>query len=233
MNKYIILPTYNEAENLEKIIKAIFDQNIADLNIIVVDDNSPDKTGHIADALSSDYPISVIHRKEKLGLGTAYIEGFSEAIKKGAEIVFEMDSDFSHDPADLPRLVKEIEKGFDFAIGSRRVPGGNVRGWDFRRNLQSKLAMAFARFALGLKTKDITAGFRCIRASILEEINFKTIKSNGYAFQEELIYRVEKAGYKISEVPVTFVDRKFGKSKLGVGDIVEFFITVLKLRFSR
>jgi len=233
MKKFIILPTYNEAENLPKLVKTIFDLQIPDLHIIVVDDNSPDGTGQIADRLAKEFPLIVIHRQGKQGLGSACITGFKKALEFGADIVCQMDADFSHDPHDLPRLLERIDRDYDFVIGSRRVIGGNIKGWSRYRNIQSILAMSFARAMLGLKTRDITAGYRCLKATILKDIDFQTIKANGYAFQEELIYRSEKKGYSIAEVPVTFIDRKFGQSKLGIKDIIEFFMTVFRLRLKK
>ena len=233
MKKFIILPTYNEAENLPKLVKTIFDLQIPDLHIIVVDDNSPDGTGQIADRLAKEFPLIVIHRQGKQGLGSACITGFKKALEFGADIVCQMDADFSHDPHDLPRLLERIDRDYDFVIGSRRVIGGNIKGWSRYRNIQSILAMSFARAMLGLKTKDITAGYRCLKATMLKDIDFQTIKANGYAFQEELIYRSEKKGYSIAEVPVTFIDRKFGQSKLGIKDIIEFFMTVFRLRLKK
>lgn len=233
MKKFIILPTYNEAENLPKLVKTIFDLQIPDLHIIVVDDGSPDGTGQIADRLAKEFPLIVIHRQGKQGLGSACITGFKKALEFGADIVCQMDADFSHDPHDLPRLLERIDKDYDFVIGSRRVTGGNIKGWSRYRNIQSILAMSFARAMLGLKTRDITAGYRCLKATMLKDIDFQTIKANGYAFQEELIYRSEKKGYSIAEVPVTFIDRKFGQSKLGIKDIIEFFMTVFRLRLKK
>ena len=233
MKKFIILPTYNEAENLPKLVKTIFDLQIPDLHIIVVDDGSPDGTGQIADRLAKEFPLIVIHRQGKQGLGSACITGFKKALEFGADIVCQMDADFSHDPHDLPRLLERIDRDYDFVIGSRRVIGGNIKGWSRYRNIQSILAMSFARAMLGLKTKDITAGYRCLKATMLKDIDFQTIKANGYAFQEELIYRSEKKGYSIAEVPVTFIDRKFGQSKLGIKDIIEFFMTVFRLRLKK
>jgi len=154
-------------------------------------------------------------------------------LERGADVVFEMDADFSHNPKDIPRLIEEIINGNDVVIGSRRIKGGSVKGWGFRRNFQSKCAMAFARFILGLKTRDITAGFRCFRTEAIKKINLDKIGSNGYAFQEELIYLCEKKNFRIKEIPVVFVDREHGKSKLSTGDIFEFFTTVIKLRFSK
>ncbi len=231
MKKYIVIPTYNEAENIEKLIQQIFALNINQLNIIIVDDNSTDGTGQLADKLSQHYPITVIHRQGKLGLGSAYIAGFKKAFSLGAEIVFEMDADFSHNPKDLPIMINTIKQGYDVVIGSRRIQGGNVKGWSWWRNLQSQAAMNFAKIILNLKTKDLTAGYRGYRVKTLQQINLDNIKSNGYAFQEEMIYLCEKFNFKIKEIPVTFIDRQFGKSKLGLKDIIEFFITILRLKF--
>ncbi len=233
MKKIIIIPTYNEADNLSKLIQQIFNLAIKDLFIIVVDDNSTDGTGDIADRLSHSYPLEVIHRQGKLGLGSAYVAGFKRAYNLGADIVFEMDADFSHNPKDVPRLIHQIEKGYDVAIGSRRIKGGNVKGWNWRRNLESQLAMNFARIILGLKTRDITAGFRAYRVSVLKQIDLDSISAGSYAFQEEMIYLCEKKSFKIKEIPVIFIDRQFGKSKLGIKDIIEFFITIFKLKFKR
>ena len=231
MVKYIIIPTYNEAENLPTLVKEIFNLDISDLNIVVVDDNSTDGTGALADELSKKYDLTVIHRPTKLGLGSAYLVGFKKAFEFKADVIFEMDADFSHNPQDIPRFITEIKSGYDVVIGSRRVSGGNVSGWSWSRNLESKSAMIFARFVLNLTTKDITAGYRCYRSNVLKKIGLDNIKSNSYAFQEEMIYFCEKKGFKIKEIPVTFADRKLGKSKLGIKDIIEFFITIFRLKF--
>ncbi len=234
MKKYIIIPTYNEKENLPQLVKKIFSLHVPDLHIIVVDDNSPDGTGRIADELSHQYPLSVIHRAGKLGLGSAYLAGFKKAMQAGAEIVLEMDADFSHNPQDLPRLIKPIEEGgVDVVIGSRRVQGGNVKGWSRWRNWQSRSAMSFARLILNLTTKDITAGFRAYRVQSLKRIDLDKVAAGGYAFQEEMIYLCERNNFKIKEIPVIFTDRRFGKSKLGLKDIVEFFATVFRLKFKK
>ncbi|OIO18109.1 dolichyl-phosphate beta-D-mannosyltransferase [Candidatus Kuenenbacteria bacterium CG11_big_fil_rev_8_21_14_0_20_37_9] len=233
MLKCIVIPTYNESENIVELVKAIFSLSITDLHIVVVDDNSPDGTGRIVSELAREYPLTVINRKGKLGLGSAYVAGFKKAFEMKAGLIFEMDADFSHNPRDIPRLLEEISQGNDVVIGSRRVFGGNVLGWNTRRNFQSKCAMLFARFMLGLKTKDITAGFRCFRSSVLENIGLEKITSNSYAFQEEVVYLCEKNGFKVKEIPVTFIDRQYGKSKLGVKDILEFFWTIFRLRFKK
>ncbi|HOZ36260.1 MAG TPA: polyprenol monophosphomannose synthase [bacterium] len=232
MPTWVIIPTYNEAENLPRLVEAIFDLKINGLSVVVVDDNSPDGTGSLADQLSALYPLHVIHRAGKLGLGSAYREGFRYCLSAGAKCLIEMDADFSHNPGDLPRLISAVEAGADLAMGSRKVAGGQIIGWNWRRKLYSDGAMFFARLVLGLKTHDITAGFRCFRSSALESVDYARLKSNGYAFQIEMIYRLEKAGLKIVEIPVTFPDRRIGTSKLGRKDILEFFKLVFKLKFS-
>jgi dolichol-phosphate mannosyltransferase len=164
--------------------------------------------------------------------GSAYIAGFKEALRLSADYIFEMDADFSHDPNDIPRLL-EAASNADLVIGSRKIPGGKVVGWNWRRTLMSNGAMWLSRLLLGLKPHDVTAGFRCFKRQVLETIGLETIKSNGYAFQEELLYRTQMAGFKIAEVPVTFMDRKVGKSKLSKKDIIEFFLIIFKLRFTK
>lgn len=230
---YIIIPTYNESENLPKLIKSIA-ENLKNYNykVLVVDDNSPDGTGDLAEALAKNYSVEVLHRAGKLGLGSAYIIGFKKALKNGADLIFEMDADFSHDPTDLPRMIESVSEA-DLVIGSRKITGGKIIGWNFLRHFYSNGAMFLARFILNLKTKDVTAGFRCYKSDVLEKINLNTVESNGYAFQEEMLFRVEKNNFKIKEVPVVFVDRKLGQSKLNKKDIVEFFKTVFKLKLGR
>lgn len=234
MKKVIVIPTYNERENIEALTRSVFDLGIEDLSIVVVDDASPDGTGKIIRDLMKKYSVDLIERDGKLGLGSAYIAGFKRALGRGAELIFEMDADFSHDPKYLPDLIKAVEiDGFDVAIGSRRVEQGTIVGWNWWRHFCSAGAMFFSKLALGIQVKDITAGFRCYKREVLEKLNLDRIKSNGYAFQEEMIYRCERNGFSIKEVPINFVDRKKGKSKLGFKDIMEFFITVLRLRFKK
>lgn len=230
MKTIIVIPTYNEAENIEKLIKKIFSLNIPDLEILIVDDNSPDGTADIVTKLQT--PINRLHlikRRGKLGLGSAYIAGFKEALKLNADYIFEMDADFSHDPDDLPRLLQAAQNA-DLVIGSRKIMGGKIIGWGFTRKLMSNGAMWFSRILLGLKSRDVTAGFRCFRREVLLKIKLDEIGSNGYAFQEELLYRTEKFGFKVAEVPVTFIDRQEGKSKLSKKDIGEFFTKMIKLK---
>lgn len=233
MKIFICIPTYNEAENIEKLVKKIFALKIDGLKIIIIDDNSPDKTGKIADELSQDYPIKVIHRKKKLGLGSAYISGFQYALKKNANLTFEMDADFSHNPKDIPRLIQEIKNGYDVVLGSRKIENGEIKNWNLWRHFCSNGAMWFSKFFLKIKTLDVTSGFRCYRVNVLKKINLDKIKSNGYAFQEEMIYLCEKKGFKIKEIPIIFIDRQLGKSKLSYKDIAEFFVKIIALKFRK
>jgi dolichol-phosphate mannosyltransferase len=232
MKTTIIIPTYNERENIAELCERIFKSNPVDVAIIFIDDNSPDGTAAEIKQLAEKYPIELIERPDKLGLGTAYIAGFRHALDVGAELIFEMDADLSHAPEDIPRLIGAIESGADVSIGSRKIPGGKIEGWSWCRHLMSNGAMCAARLFLGLKTRDVTAGFRCYRREVLEKIYLSTIQSNGYAFQEEMLWRVEKKNFKITEVSVTFHDRKAGQSKLSGRDIFEFFRVMIKLRQS-
>lgn len=236
MNIVIVIPTYNERDNIEKIIPAICAHCPAlaphTLGIIVVDDNSPDDTGRIVRDLQERYPVYLIARNKKMGIGSAYIAGFKKALAVGADSIFQMDADFSHDPADIPRLFSALAHA-DVAIGSRRVPGGKIIGWGPRRRFTSWAATLFSRMLLHLKTRDVTAGFRAFHRRVLDTIDLSGIRSSGYAFQEELLYRVERAGWRIAEVPVVFTDRKKGKSKLGGQEIVDFFVSVLSLAFGK
>lgn len=228
----IIIPTYCEQKNIRPLIERIFLLNIPDLTVIFVDDNSPDNTAEEIKNLAKFHPIELIQRPEKLGLGTAYLKGFQRAMERGAELIMEMDADMSHAPEDIPRLIGATTSGADVAIGSRKIPGGKIMGWNFWRHLMSDGAMCAARIILGLKTRDVTAGFRCYRREVLEKINLSTIQSNGYAFQEEMLWRIEKINFTIKEVPVVFCDRKTGQSKLSGRDIFEFFKVMIKLRLT-
>jgi len=232
--KYIILPTYNEKDNLTDLIEAILNLQIFNLHIIIVDDNSPDGTGRIADQLSQTHPgVSVIHREGKMGLGSAYITGFKRALAVGADLIFEMDADFSHNPKEIPNFIKAIQKGYDVVVGSRRIPDGGILNWGIARNIMSKGAMWFSRLVLGLKTKDVTSGYRCYSQKVIKAINWGQIKSNGYSFQEETIFRCEKMSFKVKEIPIVFRDRVKGKSKLSKTEILNFFLTIIRLRFKK
>jgi len=228
---WVIIPTYNERANLDELLARLFKLDLP-LAILVVDDNSPDGTGELADELSRFYrgKLFVLHRAGKQGLGTAYRQGFAYALGHGATVVGEMDADLSHLPEDLPRLWEQILKGADVAIGSRRVKGGKIEGWGPWRHLMSWGATIVSRVVLGLKTKDVTAGFRLYKTAALERVPWRQVESNGYAWQEEIIYLLERSGAKIAEVPVVFNDRSQGKSKLRTKDIVEFFSTIRRLQ---
>lgn len=229
MKALVILPTYNEKENIQSILSAILSIH-DEIDILVVDDNSPDGTGDIVDSMISDFPrIRVIHRPEKLGLGTAYIEGFKHAIKKQYNYTFEMDADFSHDPKELPNFLKEIENA-DLVIGSRYIPKGKIVGWGPIRYVISMGGNLFARFVLKLPIKDCTSGFRCYKTSILKQLDLTQITSEGYGFQVEILYHCYKKGFKITEIPITFTDRVVGKSKMSKKIVFEAFKQVLKLR---
>ncbi|MFA6604040.1 MAG: polyprenol monophosphomannose synthase [Patescibacteria group bacterium] len=232
MKTLVIIPTYNEQENLARVAAAVLDLGLADLDILVVDDASPDGTGRLADGLAAAHPgrVSVLHRSGKLGLGTAYLEGFRLALERGYDAACEMDADGSHDPQDLPRLISSVAAGADLAIGSRRIKGGRTEGWPAYRNLISSSAMKLTKWALGLRTEDVTAGFRCYRAALLRKILQSGVKSNGYSFQEETLYLAEKNGFQVAEIPVVFRDRRFGSSKLTKQEVWQFFATIWRLR---
>ncbi|MGB2756571.1 MAG: polyprenol monophosphomannose synthase [Acidimicrobiia bacterium] len=217
----IVLPTYQEAENIQKLVRAV--HAAAPLaGFIVCDDNSPDGTGQLAEALVGEIPdLQVVHRPDKLGLGAAYRDGFARAIASGADIVLQMDVDFSHDPAVVPLLIAAVSEGADVAIGSRYVPGGNTPDWPFHRKMLSKYGNEYARWMLRLGCHDATAGFRAYRADILTAIKFEETKANGYGFQIETAWRLTAAGAKFAEVPITFRDRTEGESKMSIAIMSE------------
>ncbi len=226
---WIVIPTFNECTNLPKLLSAIFSLP-ENLTVLVVDDNSPDGTGQLADNLTKKYPrLFVLQRAGKLGLGSAYRAGFAYALAQGAEVVGEMDADRSHNPNDLPKLIAAVNAGADVVIGSRRVPGGKIIGWGLWRHIMSWGAMFLARLVLQLKTYDVTSGFRLYTKNALGSIPWAKVKSDGYAWQEEILYLCERAGFKVVEVPVVFEDRKLGKSKLGLKQVEEFFGTLIRL----
>lgn len=232
MKILIIIPTYNELENLPSLRKEIFSFAPA-VDILIVDDNSPDGTGELADKMSEEDPrIHVLHRSGKLGLGTAYIAGFKYAIAHGYDAAFEMDADFSHDPRYLPDFLNKIEQA-DLVIGSRYIPGGSTPNWSMGRRFISGCGNIFARFVLGMPVHDCTAGYRCYRRTVLESIGLDTIQSQGYGFQVEMAYRVQKLGFKIVETPIVFMDRRVGKSKMSRAIVLEAFTYVLRARFSK
>lgn len=210
------MPTYNEAENLPRMVEALFNLGIPGLSIIVVDDNSPDGTGAIADELAARHAgrVSVIHRPGKMGLGTAYVTGFRRALADGADYVVEMDADFSHPPSTLHTFL-ELINDYDVVVGSRYVPGGRLdERWSFFRRFLSWGGNVYARAITGLRVRDTTAGFKCFRASALAGIDLGRIRSDGYAFQIEMAYACQRLGYRVCEVPIVFLDRAQGKSKM-------------------
>jgi dolichol-phosphate mannosyltransferase len=230
---WVILPTYNEAENLERIVDAVLEQLPESRRVLIVDDNSPDGTGEIADGLAAaDDSIVVLHRERKEGLGPAYLAGFRVALDGGAERIIEMDADFSHDPAYLPELIAATERA-DLAIGSRYVPGGGITDWGPVRRFISRGGSAYARAALGLPIKDLTGGFKCFRRIVLETIDLDTIEARGYAFQVETTYRAIKAGFRVVEVPIVFKDRADGTSKMSKAIVAEAMWRVPAMRFRR
>lgn len=219
MQLTIVIPTYNEAENLPKIVSALFALPLEDLHILIVDDNSPDGTGEIAEKLANQYPgrFSVLHRAGKLGLGTAYLQGFQKAIENGAEAIAQMDADFSHPPEMIPKLM-EVLQTCDVATGSRYVAGGSVdKHWPLWRKALSAFGNLYARTILRLSVRDATAGFHIWRRETLQGMPLERVHSNGYAFQVELTYLTHLCGYTVKEVPFYFADRRWGQSKMSFG----------------
>lgn len=225
----VVIPTYNERGNLESLLHRIFLVK-PDAEILIVDDNSPDGTGQIAEEIGkNDKRLHVLHRPEKAGLGKAYIAGFKYALQHGADIIFEMDADFSHDPDTIPGFFDKI-RDYDIVIGSRYIKGISVVNWPLRRLLLSLMASIYVRLVLWLPVKDSTAGFKCFRRKVLESINLDEVGSNGYAFQIEMNYRAYKAGFKLTEIPIIFVDRHAGTSKMSRHIVWEALFIVWRLR---
>lgn len=230
---WLVLPTYNEAENVEPFVAAVRDNLPASSQILIVDDNSPDGTGARADALAERHDnVAVLHRPEKEGIGPAYIAGFRRALAAGAGLVLEMDSDFSHDPAYLPRLL-EATKRADLVLGSRYVAGGGVSDWGPVRRTISRGGSTYARLVLGLDVRDLTGGFKCFRREVLEAIDLDSVKARGYAFQVEMTYRAIRQGFRVVEVPIVFRDRRAGNSKMDRSIVAEAAWQVPRLRLAR
>ena len=226
----VVLPTYNERENVPAIVPAILAASPL-VDVLVVDDNSPDGTGKIADALAAREPrVRVLHRQRKDGLGRAYLAGFAEALAAGYGRIIEMDADFSHDPARLPAL---LDADADLVLGSRYVRGGGTAHWGLGRRLLSRGGSLYARTILGVPIRDLTGGFKCFRRKVLENLDLATVRSSGYAFQIELTFRALRRGYSVIEVPITFTDRRVGKSKMSRAIVAEALWMVWKLRFSK
>jgi dolichol-phosphate mannosyltransferase len=230
---WLVLPTYNEAENVDAFVAAARAKLPISAQVLIVDDNSPDGTGRKADRLAERHEnVSVLHRPQKEGLGPAYVAGFRHALAGGADLVLEMDSDFSHDPAYLPRLLEAAQRA-DLVLGSRYVPGGGVSDWGPLRRGISRGGSAYARFVLGVDVRDLTGGFKCFRREVLEAIDLDAVQARGYAFQVEMTYRAIRAGFKVVEVPIVFRDRQAGSSKMDRSIVAEAVWRVPLLRFGR
>jgi len=234
----IVIPTYNELENLAQLIgelERVALQQKVRLHIVVVDDQSPDGTGELAENLAKKYGnIHVLHRTEKRGLGSAYKDGFKIALDDlGAGIVFEMDADLSHNPESIPAFLAKLREGFDVVVGTRYIPEGKIVGWNLRRKMTSWGGNFLTKTMLGLKAHDATSGYRAYTASVLRGIDLDAVKSEGYAFQVEMLFRCTRRGFRVGEVPITFVDRIKGESKLSGKEMLRFFARVLFLSLSR
>ena len=226
----VVIPTYNESANIARLIAEVLSQG-EQFAILVVDDNSPDGTGDLVAALAAaNDRVQVLHRPGKLGLGTAYLDGFRYGLEHNYHFICEMDADFSHQPHYLPALLAEAERGTDLVIGSRNVPGGRVENWSWLRQLISKGGSLYARLILGMPIHDCTGGFKCFRADALQQLDLDEVRSNGYAFQVELNYRCHQAGMNIHEIPITFPDRVAGVSKMSHKIVVEAALVVVRLR---
>ena len=233
-SKLVIIPTYNEKENIENIIRAVFALSEA-FHLLVIDDGSPDGTAAIVKKLQNEFPerLFIVERKGKLGLGTAYIAGFKWGLEHQYDFIFEMDADFSHNPQDLPRLYNACaNEGADVAIGSRYVSGVNVVNWPIGRVLMSYFASKYVKFITGLKIYDTTAGFKCYRREVLETIELDKIRFKGYAFQIEMKFTAYKCGFTLREVPIIFINRQLGTSKMSGGIFGEAFLGVIQLKLT-
>jgi dolichol-phosphate mannosyltransferase len=230
---WVVLPTYNEAANIEEMVEAVLAILPESGRVLVVDDNSPDGTGAVVERLAeSSDRLEVLHRLRKVGLGPAYVAGFRRALKAGAGLVLQMDSDFSHDPAYLPRLLEAADRA-DVVVGSRYVDGGAVEDWSPLRQAISRGGSAYARLALGVGVRDLTGGFKCFRREVLEAIDLDTVGARGYAFQVELTYRAIRSGFRVVEVPILFRDRRMGSSKMGGAIVAEAIwrVPMMRLRY--
>ncbi len=233
MRACVCLPTYDERENLERMLRALGEVLGPDDRVLVIDDNSPDGTGRIAEGLKQELGfVDVLHREQKEGLGRAYIAGFGWALEHGAELVLEVDCDFSHNPADVPRLI-EAAADADLVLGSRYVPGGGTRNWSRVRRLISTGGSFYARTILHVPIRDLTGGFKCYRRAVLETIELETISARGYAFQIETTYRTLRAGFRVVEIPIVFIDREAGGSKMGKSIVAEAIWKVPLIKLGR
>ena len=233
---WLIVPTFNEADNVERVLRAAAAQletaAPGGYRMLVVDDASPDGTAELAQALAAELPVEVLRREAKDGLGRAYLAGFDRALAGGAELVLVMDADFSHDPVHIPQLLRAAERA-DLVLGSRYVEGGKIVDWPPLRRLLSRAGSAYARRLLGIDIADLTGGFRCIRREVLTAVHPRTLRSQGYVFNIELAFRAQRAGFRVAEVPITFRDRTIGQSKISLGIAIEALWLVPVLRLSR
>jgi dolichol-phosphate mannosyltransferase len=228
----VCLPTYDERDNLGPILEAIH-AAVSDVDVLVIDDDSPDGTGRLADELAARDPrVKVLHRRGKQGLGRAYLAGFAWALERDYGLVLEMDADFSHDPAYLPKLLAEAERA-DLVLGSRYVPGGGTANWGLARRIISRGGSAYARAILGVPVRDLTGGFKCFRREVLEAIDLPTVECSGYAFQIELTFRALRRGFRVAEIPIVFAERRVGQSKMSRRIVLEAIRRVWSMRFSR
>ena len=226
----VVLPTFNEADNLEPIVGAVLDAAPEVSGVLIVDDASPDGTGRIANRLAAaDRRVEVLHRRSKEGLGPAYVAGFERVLAEGADLVLQMDADFSHAPADVPRLIAAAGDA-DLVLGSRYVEGGAVGDWGIARKAISRWGSSYARAWLGVGTHDLTGGFKCFRRSVLEAIGLSSVSAHGYAFQVETTYRATLAGFRVAEIPITFNDRRVGESKMSYAIVAEAALAVPLMR---
>jgi dolichol-phosphate mannosyltransferase len=233
MARLVITPTYDERENLETFVEGVF-EHLPDADILVVDDSSPDGTGELADRLASaEERIHVMHRPSKRGLGTAYREGFAWALARDYELVFQMDTDLSHDPVYLPLMVRALEDDADLVIGSRNVPGGAVEGWGPHRHLISRGGSLYSRLVLGVGIRDLTSGYKGLRRRVLEALDLEGFSSEGFFFQVEMNYRAHRAGFRIREVPIVFTDRRAGRSKMDSRIFAEALVKMWALRLGK
>jgi len=234
MRATVLVPTYNERDNVEAMMHALARILREGDRVLVIDDASPDGTGEMADRLAADLPfVDVLHRERKDGLGPAYIAGFRQALRDGAELILEMDCDFSHDPADVPRLIAAAEEGADLVLGSRYVRGGRVGNWGVLRRAISRGGARYTELFLRMGVADPTAGFKCFRRHVLERLDLDTITAKGYAFQIETTYRAKRAGFRVVELPITFADRTAGRSKMSKAIVLEAVWRVPLLRLAR
>lgn len=231
MRATVCLPTYNERENLERMLLALREVLREGDRVLVIDDSSPDGTGEIADRLAGELDfVDVLHRPAKEGLGRAYVDGFAHVLETDAELVLEMDCDFSHDPTDVPRLIAAAEAGADLVLGSRYVAGGGTRNWGLARRLISRGGSLYTALFLRMGVKDPTGGFKCFRREVLERLDLAAITPRGYAFQIETTYRVKELGFRVVEIPIVFVDRAAGHSKMSRSVVLEAIWRVPLLR---